>query len=93
MITRSIIPPSPAERLIAYYTARARVGGFHPADIAARASRGLAILRRIAWLEQHKRNRDRAIPAHRHQAGGLHLITSRAAVPWHCASTLTKEQK
>lgn len=81
MIFARVDPLSPTERLADYYAARARVEGFHPSDTAARATRGLAILRRIAWIDQSKRNHvagARPAVCCLHVAGSRHLPTSRA---------------
>ena len=46
MITRSTLPPTPAERLARYYEALPMSPGFHPQFHAARAARGLRIIAR-----------------------------------------------
>lgn len=81
MILTTVDPPNPADRLAAYYAARARVEGFHPADAASRAARGLAIQRRIAWIAQSKCRLvagARPVACYLHAAGIRHLPTSRA---------------
>lgn len=73
MILSTIDPPSAGDRLVAYYAARARVDGFHPSDVAARAARGLSILRRIAWIERRKKKAHGA--AHAHMAHGGWMVS------------------
>jgi len=78
MILSTLDPPSPADRLEAYYAARARVEGFHPSDLASRAARGLSFLRRMAWIERSHHLAGAQPAACRHAIAGRRLPNSRA---------------
>lgn len=90
MILTTVDPPSPAERLVRYYTVRACIDGFHPSDIAARAARGMQILRRIAWIDRAKPTGAR-LAASCLPPGSGHPHTLRAPRPGQGAPTQPKE--